>query len=40
LALPIPEGIKALIGNWPGIILLIVVGIWLYKTAKGKAKIN
>jgi uncharacterized oligopeptide transporter (OPT) family protein len=36
LALPIPEGIKALIGSWPGIFLLISVGYWLYRTARGK----
>jgi putative OPT family oligopeptide transporter len=39
LALPIPEGIKAIIGNWPGIILLIIVGIWLYRTARGKSQV-
>jgi uncharacterized oligopeptide transporter (OPT) family protein len=38
LAVPIPEGIKLLIGNWPGIILLVFVGFWLYRTAKAKGK--
>jgi putative OPT family oligopeptide transporter len=38
LALPIPGYIRTIIGNWPGIILLIFVGFWLYRTARIKVQ--
>ncbi|GAI22938.1 unnamed protein product, partial [marine sediment metagenome] len=30
--------LKKPLGTWPGVVLLVGIGYWLYRTALGKAK--